>query len=203
MWNHYVSSEEDLKGLAEEEINCLFPLFDMFFSFCFCRNNHEWNFRIRTMMHEKASYLKMCGCVDGHRHFPFPSLEAVVCVTVAIDNPFRSTWRLMWRNNSHGTVSLPFKIEMHSSAEFTSVSVQEIGKTNIWIAILAHMLGFDIFTSLTKPAHRFHFSDGGMARISGLLLVKDLQRRDDWQAALSYMSETMYYLLGFCFVCAI
>lgn len=94
----------------------------MFFSFCFYGNNHEWNFRIRTMMHEKAPYLKMCGCVDGHRRFPVPSLEAVVCVTVVIDNPFTSTWRLMWRDNSHGTVSLPFKIETRSSAEFTDFS---------------------------------------------------------------------------------
>lgn len=68
------------------------------------------------MMHEKAAYLKICGSADGHAHFPLTSLEAVVCVTVVIDNPFRATWRLIWRNNCHGTLSLPFKIVMHSSA---------------------------------------------------------------------------------------
>ena len=88
-------------------------------------------------------------CGWTHTHFPLPSLAAVVCVTVVTDNPFRSTWRLIWRNNSHGGVSLPFKIEMHPSAEFTAFSSSSgdwelLCKRNIWNATLTHMLWFDI-----------------------------------------------------------
>lgn len=52
-------------------------------------------------MHGEAFYLKMRGLVDRHAHFPLSSLEAVVCVTVVTDNPFRSTWRLIRCNYSH------------------------------------------------------------------------------------------------------
>lgn len=85
--------------------------------------------------------LLMCECVVGH--FALQSLEAVICVTVVLDNPFGSTWRLILCMNCHGTVSLPFKTEMHFPAEFTDFSFNSghwnlLWKINIWNASLAH-----------------------------------------------------------------
>lgn len=85
--------------------------------------------------------LLMCGCVVVH--FALQSLEAVICVAVVLDTPFSSTWRLILCINSHGTESLPFKTEMHSSAEFTDLSFNSgnwnlLWKRSIWNASLAH-----------------------------------------------------------------
>lgn len=158
--------------------------------------------RIRTIMHGNAFYLNALSVGVWDRLticlFPSsPSLEAVVCVAVDVDNPFSSTWRFMRRNNSRGSVSLPFtlvcRIHRLCSAEMLR-GITSLKAAKSLNGILNHVRSVAL-----KPARRF-LSDGGRNQWAAVSHFKKPRLWDDRQVDLSYLTAPECLSLCFYFL---